>query len=218
MAASTKNTFQARLLSLVGLAAGVLIVVALAAQIADQVARDSFAPERYFSYFSIQTSIANAVFLIASGVSRLRGSPESARSAGVRACLVAFAVMTGVVYEVVLRGGVEQLDGSQRLLDWPIDVTHVWIPIYFVIDWVIRRDRPPLSLTFAAWGAVYPAAWFVFSLGRGALTGWYPYDFMDPTLPGGIGAVALAVSAIAALYAASMAIVLGINRLHHRSS
>ena len=218
MSASTTKARLARLLSLIGLAAGVLVVVALAAQIADQVSRDSFAPERYFSYFSIQTSIANAVFLIASGFSGLRGSPKSVRTAGIRACLVAYAVMTGVVYELLLRGGVEQLDGSQRLLDWPIDATHVWVPIYFVLDWMIRRDRPRLSLTIAAWGAVYPAAWFVLSLGRGTLTGWYPYDFMDPNLPGGYPAIAVAAAAIGGLYLVSMLVVLGINRLHHRSS
>lgn len=39
-----------------------------------------------------------------------------------------------------------------------------------------------------AW-MVYPLAFLVYSWIRGAITGWYPYDFLNPTLPGGWGVV-----------------------------
>lgn len=214
MFALTEKASPARVLSLLAIVAGVFVGVALIAQIADQVSRGAFAPERYFSYFSIQTSIANSVFLIVSGVSGLGGRPKAPWAATTRACLVAYAVMTAVVYELLLREGVESLGPSERLLQWPIDATHLWIPIYLILDWLIRRDRPRLRLSVAMWGAVYPAVWFLFSFGRGALTGWYPYAFMNPTLPGGLPAIALAVASIGALYVVSMAIVLGVNRLH----
>ncbi|CAN7361345.1 Pr6Pr family membrane protein [Arthrobacter sp. LjRoot78] len=35
----------------------------------------------------------------------------------------------------------------------------------------------------------YPVAFLIFSWGRGALDGWYPYDFLDPRLDGGWPAV-----------------------------
>jgi hypothetical protein len=58
-------------------------------------------------------------------------------------------------------------------------------PLFAALDWLLVTRtlrgtwRRPL-----VWLA-YPAAFLVFSWVRGAIDGWYVYDFLDPTLDGG---------------------------------
>ncbi len=47
---------------------------------------------------------------------------------------------------------------------------------------------------------VYPLAFLVYSWIRGALTGWYPYDFLNPTLPGGWGVVLVTAAVVLAAF------------------
>jgi hypothetical protein len=46
----------------------------------------------------------------------------------------------------------------------------------------------------------YPAAFVTFSWVRGALDGWYAYDFLNPTLDGGWSAVLVAAAEVLAAF------------------
>jgi hypothetical protein len=58
-------------------------------------------------------------------------------------------------------------------------------------------------------GLLFPLAWFGYTLAHGYVTGWYPYDFMNPSseagwLGVGIFAGGIAVTIVALLLAATL--------------
>lgn len=66
--------------------------------------------------------------------------------------------------------------------------------------------RPPARMpTWRDVGVefVFPLAYVVYSLARGASIGWYPYPFLNPAIVGGYGGVALYVVGIIATFLAA---------------
>jgi hypothetical protein len=192
------------------LAAGLLVLGAIGTQIADLVVNRAFEPEEYFSYFTIQSSLINIVVLLTGGVLALRWREDPELYTAVRMSTVAYAVVTCVVYNLLLRGlPPEGFVGVQ----WPNEVTHVWIPILVVADWLLSPGRAPL-----AWGRIwlaigYPLAWLAFTLVRGVLTGWYPYPFLEPDGPDGPVSVIVYIAGITLFILAVSVVAIGISRI-----
>ncbi|MGT2460965.1 Pr6Pr family membrane protein [Sinomonas atrocyanea] len=101
--------------------------------------------------------------------------------------LAFYLVMTGIVYAVL----VAPPDEPWWTLDlyWPWMITHRIAPLVAGLDWLtVTRTVHGSWLRPLAW-LCYPAAFVAFSWVRGALDGWYPYDFLDPRHDGGWPAV-----------------------------
>ncbi|MDQ7806118.1 Pr6Pr family membrane protein [Amycolatopsis sp. A133] len=95
-------------------------------------------------------------------------------------------IVTGIVYQVAL-AGLYELHGLAFLAD---TLLHKVTPILFVLGWLLAGPRGAFTWRAVRWSLVYPLAWLAFTLPRGALTGFYPYPFVDAdTL--GYGQVAL---------------------------
>ena len=203
-----------KLLALSRGAVALVIVMALVAQIEDQIVQGTFNPGTYFAYFSIQTSIANALALCVSAVTTFFVDRLPRSFSFIKGSLVAYAIVTAAVYNLLLRDNVADSE-APALLDWPIETTHVWVPLYLIVEWTLNPSRQRLSLLFLGWGLVYPAIWIVGTMTRGALTGWYPYDFFDPSGPAGWVGVAGYTVAIGGLCLASLGLALLINRWRH---
>ena len=86
------------------LAAGLTLVVALTFQIIEKVSHNDMVPEEYFSYFTIQSSMIAAVALIVGGLTALRTPVDTVLYTTVRMSAFAYAVVTAIVYNVLLRG------------------------------------------------------------------------------------------------------------------
>jgi hypothetical protein len=162
--------------------AGLLVLAAMITQITDEVVHSAFKPEEYFSYFTIQSSMMNIVVLLVGGYLALKFKRDTVLYTGVRMATVVYAIVTGVVYNVLLRG--IPSDGYVGI-QWPTEIEHVWIPLYIVMDWLFATGRPKLSWKWLWLVVAYPIAWCAFTLVRGGITGWYPYPFIDPTGDGG---------------------------------
>ena len=204
-----------RSLGVIALLAAMALAVSLATQISDQLRNDDFVPEEYFSYFTIQTSVANLAALIAVGVFNLRSAIESVTLLAIRHSLMAYAVVTGSVYNLLLRGPADLQDVLAEITS-PNEIFHVVIPIYLVADWVFSPHGARLPLRVIGLGLIYPMTWVVFTVLRGQLTGWYPYEFLDPGEPDGWVGVWTHVAGIALLITALLALGLWINRLYCR--
>ena len=181
-----------------------LVAAALAVMIGDQVRHDAFVPEEYFSYFTIQSSLLNVVVLAVGGYALLRSGGVSTRYAMARASVVAYGVVTGVVYNALLRGIDPEPGAFVSEIGWPNEVVHVVVPVYLAVEWVLNAHRPRLPRSVIGVALVYPLLWVVFALVRGGLDGWYPYDFLDPGTAGWLGTAAYVVG-IAAFIAALVA-------------
>ena len=190
------------LLALLRLALAATVLVTIGIQIGDRVVHDAFDPAEYFSYFTIQSGLINVVVFAVGGVMALRLPRDTVLFTAVRVSALAYALVTAGVYNLLLRNvPYEGFAGLQ----WPNEVLHVWVPLVIVLDWLLGPGRPALRWTALRLPLVFPVAWLVYTLARGAATGGYPYPFLDPATAGW-GSV---VSYIVAL----SAVILGIAAL-----
>ena len=63
-------------------------------------------------------------------------------------------------------------------------ILHDVIPVGYVLYWVLFAPRTELRWKDALGWLVYPAVYAVYVLARGAVSGLYPYPFMDVNVLG----------------------------------
>ena len=192
---------------------GLLLFASIATQVTDQLWNDAFVATEYFGYFTIQSSLMNVVVLLVGGSLALHRRLDPQLLTGVRRSVLTYAVVTGVVYNALLRNVVS--DGFTGIT-WPNEVLHVWAPIFIALDWVLSPGRPALAWKRLGLALIYPLAWVGYAVVRGTLTGFYTYPFLDPGQPGGYLAVALYVLGIAAFITGLAAAAIAASRLRPR--
>ena len=164
------------------IAASAVLIAALTTQIIDLMANHALVPREYFAYFTIESSFFNIVVLAIGGVLSLRHRFDPTGFTMVRIAIVTYAIVTGAVYNLLLRGGPP---GDYVGPQWPNEVMHVWIPLFILLDWLLAPGRPAIRWS-ALWLIVsYPVVWAAATLVRGAITGWYPYPFLEPDAAAG---------------------------------
>ncbi|HWR84849.1 MAG TPA: Pr6Pr family membrane protein [Rhodoglobus sp.] len=142
----------------------------------------------FFSFFTIDSNAASVVVLLIGGVLVLRPGLEPSWFAHLRVAVVTYMVVTGVVYNLLLRN-IELPQGST--LPWSNEVLHVVGPVVLLADWLFAPGRRRLEWKAIRGVVVFPLVWVVYTLIRGPftpgqLTGepfWYPYPFLNPYLP-----------------------------------
>ncbi len=113
-----------------------------------------------------------------------------------RLAALVMITVTGLVHWFLLRP-LSTLVGVEAVGDV---LVHVAVPVLTVIGWLVFGPRPRIAGGTVAGSLVWPIGWLVYTLVVGALTGWYPYPFLDLSARG-IGPVALTCGAIALLLA-----------------
>lgn len=127
---------------------------------------------QFFSFFTILTNILVAVsfsFLISRGANTFFKRPA------VLTAVAVYILVVGVVYNLVLR----QLwspQGWQRVAD---ELLHSVVPVFYLLFWVVFVNKNSLSYRDIRGWLLYPLIYLVYILCRGALTGLYPYPFVD---------------------------------------
>lgn len=137
------------------------------------------------------------------------------------ASVTAYMLVTGVVYNTLLRG-IELPQGTTVL--WANEVLHVVGPLVLLLDLLLAPGRRGLRWSAVGAVLVFPVVWVVYTLVRGPwvtnpVTGassWYPYPFLDPgnpaLQPGGYAGVAVYVVGIALLIGGVAAAVVAVGR------
>jgi len=127
---------------------------------------------RIFSYFTI---LAN-LLVLAVTVSLARDPDRNDRVWRVlRLDAVVCIAVTGVVHWFFLRPLLD-LSGASYVAD---KMLHVVVPILAVSGWLWVGPRGRASRSELLPSLVLPVVWLVLTLVGGALTGWYPYPFLD---------------------------------------
>ena len=142
---------------------------------------------RYFGFFTVLSNIGIACVSTAIALGRdnwLTGA--RARLMGLTAI-----VTVGFVYSILLRSTWNP-QGMQKLADAAL---HDWTPLLFAIVWAVM-PHGELRWSDLKWALTPPALYLGYALGRGAIDGWYPYYFLNPTLQTG---AELAVSILGTL-------------------
>ena len=139
---------------------------------ADQVGL-GLATWRYVGFFTVLSNIGIACVATAMALGR------NNRLTGARARLMGLTaiVTVGFVYSMLLRS-LWNPTGLQRLADAAL---HDWTPILFAVLWALA-PHGELQWRDMKWTLTPPALYLAYALGRGAIDGWYPYYFLNPTL------------------------------------
>lgn len=182
----------------------------------------------FFSFFTIQSNVVAAVTLALGALwTWARGRRERVEPrwfAILLACATSYMLVTGVVYNLLLRN-VSVAEGLT--VPWSNEVLHVFGPLFLLVDLFVAPRRRALPWSTIGIAVIYPIAWVVYTLIRGPLTTapltgapwWYPYPFLDPHLQGGYGGVAVYIVGIAVAMAAfaTLVVCVGRRRGRHRA-
>jgi hypothetical protein len=202
-------------LGVLNLVAAFAVAIALAVNIADRLIQGIFDPTHYFHFFTIQTSIINIAVLLIGGIFAVMRTNDPHWYSIIRACTVSYAIVVGVVYNVLL-AGFPTIDGYVASFEFPNSIQHIWGPIFIAIEWLLMPGRTRLRWGTLWISAVFPLIWLAGSMVRGLVgDGWFPYFFLDVT-DMGVGGVAMYIAAIATFIVANCALAVAIGRVHSR--
>ena len=127
---------------------------------------------RLVSYFTIQSNL-----LVAVTAAQLARDPfrDGRWWRAVRVAAVVGITVTGLVHFVLLRPLLD-LEGLSLVAD---KLLHMVVPVVAVLGWLVAGPRPRAPWRDALPALAWPVAWLVWTLLVGAVTGWYPYPFLD---------------------------------------
>lgn len=136
------------------------------------------------SYFTILT---NLIVAIVSTTSALRGASNALHASdtfltrpSTMSAVAVYIFIVGLTYSLLLRS-IWDPTGLSLVLDIALhDIT----PILYVLFWFFFVPKGTLRWRQALYWLIYPVIYVLYSLIRGAITGRYPYYFVDVTLLG----------------------------------
>jgi hypothetical protein len=128
---------------------------------------------RFFSFFTIETNLLLATVLTISVV-RSQADHVMLRPS-VKSAVTAYIIIVGLVYAILLRH-LAHLQGLQLFAD---NILHVAIPILYPLYWLAFVPKKRLQWSDPFLWLIFPLAYFVYTLLRGAAFGIYPYPFFD---------------------------------------
>lgn len=147
---------------------------------------------RFIGYFTVLSNILVAVVTWTLALAR---DDDGTGWRVLRLTSLVGITVTGVVHWFLLRP-ILDLSGADYLAD---KLLHVVVPLLAVIGWVAFGPRGRVRGRDVLAALVFPIAWLGYTLVRGAVTGFYPYPFLDVD-DRGYAAVAVACVGIAVLF------------------
>jgi hypothetical protein len=141
------------------------------------------------AFFTITTNVLVAAVFICLAANR-----GALRANWIVAGTMLSILLVGVTYTLLLHGLLELSGGSviaNAILHW---ITPTLVPIY----WIVFTPKGTLTWKHPFLWAIYPLAYFAYALLRGAVTGKYPYPFLDVIVLGWqrttLNAIAIAIA------------------------
>ncbi|NEN24997.1 hypothetical protein G3O08_15965 [Cryomorpha ignava] len=135
---------------------------------------------RFFSYFTILTNILVALYYTMSALPNSTDRKKWINKPGVLTALTVYIVVVGLVYQVVLRQ-IWNPTGLQMAVD---ELLHTVIPLFAVLYWLANENKAKIKWHQVPAWLIYPAFYLVFILGRGHISGFFPYPFIDVSVLG----------------------------------
>jgi hypothetical protein len=126
-----------------------------------------------FSYFTILSNVAVA---IAATVAARGNTASWWAGAHVRAALALYIIIVGLIYQTLLKGLIP-MAGTRLVID---TIFHAIIPLAWPLWWfTFGRGASPLPWRAAFGWLGFPLVYGLYSVVRGALSGRWPYPFMN---------------------------------------
>lgn len=129
----------------------------------------------FFSYFTILSNMLAAAALTAPLVAPASAFAALAERSGPRASVATYLTITAVVYHTLLAWQWHP-QGLRLVSD---TVLHTIVPAAYLIDLALRGGQGEARWVVAAKAMAFPALFGLWTLVHGALSGFYPYPFMN---------------------------------------
>ncbi|RKO72001.1 hypothetical protein D7322_07790 [Sphingobacterium puteale] len=135
---------------------------------------------RFFSYFTILTNLmvaiccSSAVLFPQNVIGRFFVKPA------VVTAITLYILIVGLIYNTVLRY-LWQPVGITRVVD---EMLHSIVPILVLIHWWCSLDKAALQWRSVFSWLLYPFLYLLYTLWHGAISGFYPYPFIDVSMLG----------------------------------
>lgn len=172
---------------------------ALLTEIAVLVERNVFNLVNFFSFFTVESNVLVVFVLLASAIATAAARNEKLDQ--LRAMVTVYILVVGIGFSFLLAG---LTDVALTAVPWDNTVLHYIIPAVVLVDYLIDRPTRRLSFKRSLVWLSFPAVYLVYSLTRGAITGWYPYPFLNGPVNGyetvAVTAVGLFVLGIALIW------------------
>ena len=146
--------------------------------------RNGFDVLNFFSYFTNLSNIFAAGVLLLAAAYGLTNRRASERFTLLRGASVVAMAIVGIVFAAVLRN-----EDLGTLRPWVNIVLHYVMPLAVILDWVLAPPKRVPSFRRSLLWLVFPTLYLVYTLARGAVAGWYPYPFLNPSGAHGYGGV-----------------------------
>ena len=166
-----------------------------------------------FSYFTILTNL-----LIAVSVTSILLLPKNSafgffKKPSVLSAITLYIFIVALVYNTVLRG-IVTLNGWNLLVD---TLLHVIVPILFIAYWFLYVAKGTLQFKQGLSWLIFPFAYVIYSLIRGAVYGWYPYPFLNVLSFGYLKVILNTVVLIVVFMLSGLAVILLDKKLGKRT-
>jgi hypothetical protein len=124
----------------------------------------------FFSFFTILSNVIAAVVLAVAGTTSLVRPGREQSSLGLSAalaCATTYMVITGIVYNALLRG-ITLPQGSEPV-PWSNEVLHLVAPLFLLVDLLVGIRRRALQWRVVGVVVAFPLLWTAYTLIRGPL-------------------------------------------------
>lgn len=158
---------------------GLLGFSALVTEIAVLIERGVFNPVNFFSFFTVQTNILVSATLLLSAILLALG--KGSKLDTFRSAVTVYILVVGIGFAALL-ANIEGI--ALTAVPWDNTVLHYIIPVAMLGDLLLDRPTKKLAFRRSLKWLLYPLIYVIYSLTRGAMTGWYPYPFLDPATKG----------------------------------
>jgi hypothetical protein len=135
------------------------------------------------SYFTILSNILVAISLTLPLLSPDSKWGKYFSSASVTGATTVYIATVGITYNIILRNLII-LEGFSVLAN---ELLHVIVPILYVLYWLLFAAKARLKWAELYYWLIYPLVYLVYVLIRGAISGYYPYPFVDVNVLGYAG-------------------------------
>lgn len=167
----------------------------------------------FFSYFTILSNLLAATALTAPLLAPTSRLAAWAERTGPRAAIATYLAITALVYHAILAS---QWDpkGLRLVAD---TMLHTITPVAFLADLALRGGQGEARWIAAAKAMAFPALFGAWTLVHGALSGFYPYPFMN-VAKRGYPAVVLTMVEMSFFFAAVALVFIALSRVRARAT
>jgi hypothetical protein len=130
---------------------------------------------RFFSYFTILTNSLVAVYFTCLWLFPNTKAGQFFKKFSTTTAITVYILVVGIIYNLLLRN-IWIVTGWCKVAD---ELLHSFIPLYFLMYWILFTDRKKLDWKDALSWLLYPMGYFIYTLIRGTITHTYPYPFID---------------------------------------